>query len=803
MNNKINSNYLIAPKTILLINTGSYKKRFIIQKLKKMGLNIIVLNKEKNWASPYADHWILADNTNHNEALLALKEFLVSNRNIKIDGVLTFWEDDVLLTSKIVDKFGLTGIPYSIAKKVRNKYLFREFCQIHDIPSPKHYLIKKEEDLKYLKDNFEFPVVIKPAFGSSSAYVVKVESRDNLEMMYRYVKDNLSINIESALSDGLDIFAEEFIDGDEVDIDIILQNGKVKFHSISDNYNKSKGIFFIDSGQAIPSALPVHIQTEIIEMAEMTLEKLGIQNGCLHFEAKYSSRGFYPIEVNIRMGGDYVYSYTKSAWGVDLIEYAVQIACHEYIPKIHKPAMPKKYIIGWDLHPQESGILVELDNPENLKKLKYVEEVEIYKKIGDPILVPPEGFEHLGWLTVAGENTLDADDNLEEILSSISYKVIKFDPESALGKTERKNRFSPAVLNKNLLIRTARIKAITQTDSRSLRQLRIGILANIYEAPAGPIEENLTKVALGLRDALATMGYQALLINLNNFSKTIDLLRKGDIDLIFNLAEKLYDTVSSQPQIAAILDSFQIPYTGSGLFAFALATDKIRFKKILAFHQVPTPAWDYAYDIDDEINHKLKYPLIVKLGNTDYCLGISQKSVVENNKELAQKIHTTLTHMKQPALIEEYIDGDEYEVYILGNDEKNLRVLPLARTIFDDLKNDFWHINTFESRWLDQKPSHQIISQLPPKNISKKLESLITEIALDAYNIIDCKDYGKVEVKVDSQGNPYVIEVNPSPWLYAFKDTGLAAAAKLAGINFPELLEEIIRLSVDRYKHKF
>ncbi|MFA6411030.1 MAG: hypothetical protein WCW26_05665, partial [Candidatus Buchananbacteria bacterium] len=118
----------LANKTILLVNTGSIKKRFILQRMKRLGLKIVCLNKEKNWAQTYVDYWIIADNTNQTESISAIKEFIAANPEVKINGVVTFWEDDVLLTAKIVDKFNFTGTPYGVAKRVRNKYLFREFC---------------------------------------------------------------------------------------------------------------------------------------------------------------------------------------------------------------------------------------------------------------------------------------------------------------------------------------------------------------------------------------------------------------------------------------------------------------------------------------------------------------------------------------------------------------------------------------------------------------------------------------------------------------------------------------------------
>ena len=305
-------------KTILLINTGSIKKRLILQQLKKLGLVVIVLHKEKNWAQPYIDYWIFADTTNHKESLQAVRDFLKQNPDITIDGALTFWEDDVLLTSRITDAFNLIGIPFSVAQHARNKFLFREFCEHHSIRSPQHKLIKSIEDCKYVSEQFTFPLVIKPVYGASSAYVVKVNTDEELLSTYEYIKKNISLEIESALANGLDILAEEYIDGEEVDIDILLQNGKIKFYSITDNF-QTREPFFVETGDAIPSGLPAQDQDHLIELAEEVLEKLGVQNGCIHFEAKSTRRGAVPIEVNLRMGGDQVYSYVKGAWNLSLI----------------------------------------------------------------------------------------------------------------------------------------------------------------------------------------------------------------------------------------------------------------------------------------------------------------------------------------------------------------------------------------------------------------------------------------------------------------------------------------------------
>jgi len=795
----MNSNGSFAGKTILLVNTGSIKKKFILKKLKKMELTVVALNKEKNWADGYVDHWVLADTNNHSQALEALDSFLTTNPAVKIDGVITFWEDDVLLTARISDRLDLIGIPFKIAKKARNKYLFREFCKENKIKTPQHTLLKSK-DLDYVSQNFNFPLVIKPAYGSSSAFVVKVENKEELANTYNYVKKNISTTAESALSDGLEILAEEYIDGEEVDINIILQNGKIKFSSIVDNY-KTEEPFFIETQWAIPSNLPRKDQQALIEMAEMILEKLGVQNGCIHFEAKVTKDGPVPIEANLRMGGDETYSFTKEAWQVDLIENIVKIALGVYIEKIKKPEIPHKYLISYDFTPGYSGILVKLDVDENIKKNEHLEESYIFKKIGDPILVPPEGYEYLGWVSVSGNNPLDAEDNLKNILKYIKYEVVKFDPASSIGKTLRRNRFSSAAMNKDLLKGIAKIERIKRFKVEDQRKLHIGVACNIYQDEQASVELDLTSIGKNIEKTLKEKGYKVTFFDFNNLPKAFNDLRKSNVDLVFNVCERINNSSLLEPHVAAILDTLQIPYTGSNPFTLGLCIDKIRVKKLLNYHGIPTPKWDYAYSLEDKIDEDLKYPLIIKPANSDNSIGITNDSVVTDKKGLEGQIKKVTEEMDQTALVEEYIEGDEYDVSILGSEEDDLRVLPLSRSIFDKMPEGFWHIYPFDAKWTDN-PAYKtgITVQRPAKNISKKLESLITEISLDTYNILDCHDYGRVEVRVDKNNNPYVLELNPNPSINI--GDCVPGAAEFVGMNYADFLEEIIRMAVRRYKNR-
>ena len=432
-------------KTILLVNTGSSKKRFTVERLHKLGIKIVALNREKNWAENYVDHWILADTANHQDSLQAVQTFITQHSQVKIDGVITFWEDDVLLTSKIVDKFNLIGIPYATAKNVRNKFAFREFCEHNGLPFPRHKLLRSAQDIAQVTRYFSFPLVIKPAYGSSSSYVVKVNNAEELRDAYAYVRRSLSTQIESALSDGTDVLVEEYIDGDEVDVDMLIQNGRLKFFSLTDN-QKTAEPFFVETGDAVPSSLPTDDQSALVSMADETIEKLRIQNGCIHFEAKMTKNGPVPIEVNMRMGGDQVHSYVKGAWNVDLVEYAAKIALGIHFPKIIKPAEPYNYLTSRYFLSEHSGILSQLDFEPEFKKNDKIKDVCFFKKIGDPVLSPPEGYEYMGWVTTTGDNMHDAEDNLTETLKMIHFEVARFHSTSSIGKTERKNKFSLATL---------------------------------------------------------------------------------------------------------------------------------------------------------------------------------------------------------------------------------------------------------------------------------------------------------------------------------------------------------------------
>ncbi|MFH1405420.1 MAG: ATP-grasp domain-containing protein [Patescibacteria group bacterium] len=794
-------------KTILLVNTGSSSstgdehKKFIYKRISELGVDIIALNEEPNLKLKSIKHWINCDLSNYDKTIKKIESFLRSNR-IKIDGAVTFYEDSILLTSKITDYFKLPGISYHVADLIRNKYRFRKFCKNNNLPTPEFCRVKDIKDLAHVCESLRFPIVLKPIYGASSAFVIKVDNKDALNETYQYIKKNISQKLESALGYGFEIIAEEYIDGDEVDVNVLVQNGRIKFFNITDNYQTNEP-FFIETGMAEPSALPTEQQRAIINMVEEILDLLNVDNACLQFEAKATSKGPVPLEINLRMGGDEAYFFAKTAWGVDLIEGALKIATGEHLQKIDKPPAPKKYLSGETLHAPYSGIVSNIEIDEKIKKLDYIENIEVFKEVGDSILVPPFGYEYIGWVSVAGENAVDADENLNRVTKAVEYSIVKFDEASSVGKTVRKSRSDNAVFLHGNVVGNQRIKKIRALPSTSKRKLHIGIACNDFSSDfdTNAIEKDLYDVGRNIEKTLADLGYRVSFYDFNNVLKVVADLNKSNVDLIFNVCERINSTSLLEPHAASIFDILQIPYTGSSPFTLSLCIDKIKVKKLLNYHNIPTPAWDYIYDINDELDSSLEFPLIVKPANTDNSIGISNDSVVVNEKELKARIEYVVKELGSPALIEEYIEGDEYNVLIVGNERDNLKVLPLSRTIFTGLPKGRWHIKTLESKFgQDQVYKDNIVVQIPPKKVNQKLISLLSEMAIDTYNILDCHDYGRVEIRVDENNNPYVIELNPNPSINIGDVMDLSIDDNK--FTYSEFLEEIINAAIKRYKDK-
>jgi len=793
--NKVN---FLHNKTLLVVNTGSIKKKFILQKLKKLGLKIVLLNKEKNWAQPYVDHWILADTYDHEESLEKTRLFREENPEIKIEGAITYWEDDVPLLAKICKTFKFIGNGWEAANNTRDKYRMQEMLRKCGLPYIKQKLLKSEKDLAKAIKEIGFPAVLKPVFGAESQFVIKIDNPEEAKQAYGYVIKNCTPEFDPIFNYNESLFIyQEFIEGQEFSVECYVQHGIPYVVGVHEKTVMDLP-FFLETGDYIPPRISEEKFQKLEKFAESALIVLGVRNSLAHVEIKLNGKEPRVIEVASRLGGDYTHDNILDIYSFDLIKASCNIALGINVDE--SPKEPKKYILSRYFIPKNSGVITKIRDLETLQKNRKVAGYLLNKKVGDEVFIPPDGYENIGWVSVRGDSYAEAERVIDNIFQKTTIELAPFKSYSSFGKTFRKNRFSSALIAKKDLINKARkIEKIRKVSEKDLKKLHIGIACNIFSSD-DPILNDLMSVGKNIEKTLSERGYRITFFDFNNLPKTFEEIRKSDVDIIFNVCERINNSSLLEPHSAAILDALQVPYTGSNPLTLALCIDKIRVKKLLTFHDIPTPKWDYAYSMDDYINEELKYPLIVKPGNTDNSIGITNESVVKNEKELEKRMEFVIEGMGRPVLIEEYIEGDEYDVTIIGNDEDELQVLPLSRSIFKNMPSGYWHIYPYQVKWSSEESVYDnIIVQRPPRNISKKLASLITEIALDTYRILDCHDYGRVEIRVDEHNNPYVLELNPNPSINI--EDLIPHVAEIAGMNYGEFLEAIIKMAIKRYKN--
>ena len=305
--------------------------------------------------------------------------------------------------------------------------------------------------------------------------------------------------------------------------------------------------------------------------------------------------------------------------------------------------------------------------------------------------------------------------------------------------------------------------------------------------------QNINKIKKQLHKYFSTV--ETLAID-SNVERIVNKINKVSPDAIFNFVESVEGISSFEYCAASIFELLGFEYTGNTPFCLGNALNKERTKNILRSFKIRTPK-SLAINKNQGIQLKkfnLKFPVILKLLNEDASIGISEFSVVNNPEELKKQFDFLLETYKQDIIAEEYIDGRELNVAILGN-----TVLPVSEIDFTGLPENFPKIVTYDSKWIADTVYYENTKPKCPAELDKKLKKKVTAIALEAFNALSCRDYARVDIRVDKSGKPYVIEVNPNPDIS--EDSGFARAAAAKGINYPELLFTIANYAINRKKN--
>lgn len=272
--------------------------------------------------------------------------------------------------------------------------------------------------------------------------------------------------------------------------------------------------------------------------------------------------------------------------------------------------------------------------------------------------------------------------------------------------------------------------------------------------------------------------------------KIIERLIKSDIDVAFNLSTGIRGE-SRQSQIPAILEMLGIPYIGSGILAHSLALNKAAAKKIFTYHNVSTPAFQVFDTGKEKLDSGLVFPLIVKPACEGSGFGIHKDSVVYSEEALFKKVRELLKLYQPPAIAEEFIEGREFTVGIIGNGE-NKTILPVMEIDFEDIPEEFGKFYTFEVKtdFGEQTKYHC------PAPLSIETESLVKENVSRAFDALGCRDIARVDVRV-RDGKPYIIEINSLPGLQP-EYSDLPKMAKTAGLSYEDLIIRILEVATTR-----
>jgi D-alanine-D-alanine ligase len=332
-------------------------------------------------------------------------------------------------------------------------------------------------------------------------------------------------------------------------------------------------------------------------------------------------------------------------------------------------------------------------------------------------------------------------------------------------------------------------------------QLKVVILYNLFERlQKGEEKDILAEDAIveeigAVEEAVRSLGHQCFVMAVRDeIHSVIHWLQEICPDVAFNLCESVYGNTCWEMNVPALLDLFRIPYTGSPPLTLGLCQDKGKVKDILLSRGIPTPR----YKIFDRGVHSIKgnlFPMIVKPLHEDGSLGISKESVVFNNEALTRQIQYVIEKYHQPALVEEFIQGRELNVGLMETNGK-VGVLPISEIDYSEFPEGIPKICGYEAKWVPESTEYQKSKPICPAPLEWVMQKRVEHIALKVFRLFGCRDYGRVDIRIDPEGKIYVLEVNPNPDISP--QSGMTRAIKTQGMTYEDFIRGLLERALQR-----
>jgi D-alanine-D-alanine ligase len=264
-------------------------------------------------------------------------------------------------------------------------------------------------------------------------------------------------------------------------------------------------------------------------------------------------------------------------------------------------------------------------------------------------------------------------------------------------------------------------------------------------------------------------------------------------DVVFNLSDTPLNDSSREAEVAALLDRLDLPYTGNPPETLFHAQDKITTKLILQKKGILTPHFS-VFNRIREIKEWKKFPAIVKPSREDASIGIDDKAVVFDRGELRARVAYVIRHFNQPALVEEFISGREFNISIL--EHNGILTFPAYEIDFSGLPASLPPIVSHQAKWVPNSPAYQGTRPVCPAPLSPRLWKEIKKVATHCYRAMNCRDYARVDIRLSPENKVFCLEVNPNPDIGI--EGGFARAARVFGFSYQELIDTLVRTAYQR-----
>jgi len=323
--------------------------------------------------------------------------------------------------------------------------------------------------------------------------------------------------------------------------------------------------------------------------------------------------------------------------------------------------------------------------------------------------------------------------------------------------------------------------------------LPVLLIYNVDPAWASHERDEVERETHRLGSAMEELGHPVTLIPISDTHIAAELEAFHPYDhIVFNWCESLPGISHSEALVAEMLESLKFVFTGADSRALALSQDKERVKALLADHSIPTPQWQVYETV--KVDGWECFPAIVKPVYEHCSIGITPDSVVMTKNELQQRIGYVLDTYRQPALVEDFIDGREFRVSLWGNSP--LDPLPVAEMAYSAFPAVRERLCTYDSKFAPGSRHYKMIETLLPAPLLEDACQRLCDTAAAAYSVVGCRDYGRIDLRL-RDGVFYVLDVNPNPDISA--DASMACAAELAGFSYGALGSFLVALAAFRH----